>query len=74
MIELSPNTACMIYLGVTIAFLLGLWVYKHLASKKRKISVIEKELFVCEYCQCAYLVELNKKVTRCTQCKSYNTR
>jgi len=72
MIELSPTTGFMLYLGATFVFLLGLWSYQHYLSRKKKILTTKQELFVCEYCQFAYLAELDRKVTQCPQCHSFN--
>lgn len=72
MIELSTNTAMMLYLVLTLGFVLGIWIYNQYFSKRKKISIAARELLVCEYCHCAYLEELGKPVTQCPQCHSYN--
>ena len=72
MIELSPTTAFMVYLSMTIGVLFGIWVYQHYQTRKKKIISSEKELFVCEFCHFAYLEEGIKPVTQCPQCQSYN--
>lgn len=74
MIEISPNTAVMLYLGLTLAVLLGIWCSHHYFSRKEKISLLEQELLVCEYCHCAYLEDLGKKITQCPQCRSFNRK
>lgn len=74
MIEISPNTAIMLYLSVTLGVLLSLWFLHHFFSRKEKISILEQELLVCEYCHCAYLKELDKKISQCPQCHSYNQK
>lgn len=71
-IELSPNTALMLYLLWTIAWLLGLWGFHHYRSKEKTILPDEQELFVCEYCRFVYLDDGYKKVTQCPQCLSFN--
>lgn len=72
MIELSANTAVMLYLGITLGILLSLWVLQNISYKRKKIYEIEQDLFVCEYCHFAYLEEGVKEVTQCPQCGSYN--
>lgn len=72
MIELNANTALMLYLLWTIAWLLGLWGVHHYRTKNRAILPDEQELFVCEFCHYAYLNEGYKKVTKCPQCSSFN--
>lgn len=72
MIELSPNTALMLYLGFTLAVLFGIWVASHYRRRKRNFLPLEKELVVCEFCLFAYIDEGAKKVTRCPRCESFN--
>jgi uncharacterized paraquat-inducible protein A len=72
MIELSANTAFMLYLGMTLAVLLGIWTWQSYDSRRNKSISLEQELFVCEYCHFAYLEEGIKEVTRCPQCQSFN--
>lgn len=72
MIELSPTTALMLYLGITLFTLLGLWVSRHYQTRGRKIHLPEKDLYICEYCHFAYLEEGIKKINRCPQCHSFN--
>jgi uncharacterized paraquat-inducible protein A len=72
MIELSPTTAFMVYLGVTLAVLLGIWVTQHYRSKSKPTLPSEQKLQVCEYCHFAYLDDSNKGVSKCPQCQSYN--
>ena len=72
MIELSPNTALMLYLGFTLAVLFIIWAASHYKRKDRNFLPLEKELVVCEFCLFAYIDEGNKKITRCPRCDSYN--
>jgi len=72
MIELSTNTACMLYLGLTLAIVFGIWTYNHYNSRQQKIVIAEQELLVCEYCHFAYLGDLGKPLTQCPQCHSFN--
>jgi len=72
MIELSSTSAFTLYLGITLGLILGIWVYHHLSSRRTKISILDQELLVCEYCQCAYLSNRGLAVTQCPQCHSYN--
>lgn len=72
MIELSANTAVMLYLCLTLAILLGLWLKHHYYSRRKKIVTIEQELRVCEYCHFVYLDDDFKEVTQCPQCRLFN--
>lgn len=72
MIELTPQAALMLYLLLTITFLLGLWTYSHYSTRRKKIFTAPKELYVCEYCTMVYMCEAHQSVTQCPECKSFN--
>jgi uncharacterized paraquat-inducible protein A len=72
MIELTANTAVMLYLCLTLAVIMSLWLNHHYHSRRKKIVTAEHELHVCEYCHCAYLEDDFKDVTQCPQCKLFN--
>jgi ribosomal protein L37AE/L43A len=74
MIELTPNTALMLYLCMTLTVLLGIWGWQHLSSRKNKVVINEQELLVCEYCNFAYMDQIGKPVTACPQCGSFNKK
>jgi hypothetical protein len=71
-IELSPISAVIVYLTLTLSTLLAIWVYYHYHARQKKIVVSEKKLLVCEYCLFVYLDRIEKKVTQCPQCQCYN--
>lgn len=72
MIELSTTAAINLYLGLTLAILLGIWFYHHYSVRHKKVVTTDKELFVCEFCHFAYLSPKEKTVTQCPQCQSFN--
>lgn len=74
MIELSASAALMLYLGITLGVVLGLWIHQHYRSRKQKVMTAENELQVCEYCHCAYLAERGKPLSHCPSCKLINKR
>ena len=74
MIELTFATAFVLYLGCTLAILLGIWGYSHYQAKRKKILSYEQDLYVCEYCHYAYLEDTLKKINRCPQCNSFNQK
>lgn len=74
MIVLTPITALMLYLCLTLATLLCIWGWHHWKSRTRKVIVVEEELLVCEYCHFAYLGQIGKGVTACPQCGSFNKK
>ncbi len=74
MIELTANTAFMLYLCLTLTIILGLWVHHHYQSRRKKIVTSEHELYLCEYCHFAYLEDDFKKITQCPQCKLFKKR
>ncbi len=72
MIEISPATAAVCYLGATLFTILGIWLYNHYSSKKRERMPLANKLTVCEFCHFAYLDSSEKKITKCPQCRSFN--
>ena len=72
MIELSPNTAFLIYLGLTLTTILALWIVSHYRTYKRQFLPLEQELNICEFCHYAYLDRGDKKITKCPCCDSFN--
>lgn len=72
MIAINAVTACVLYLGVTLAILLALWVSQHLKSRRRRVRAVFQELATCEYCQTAYLMEVGRPLSRCPSCHSFN--
>jgi ribosomal protein L37AE/L43A len=72
MIELNFTTAFMLYLGITLLSILGIWIFSHYRTKKQIIFSTEHALFVCEYCHFAYLEENIKELNKCPQCNLFN--
>lgn len=72
MIELTPSAALMLYLLMTLSFVLGLWGYSHYKTRSRKIFTAPKELYICEYCTAVYMDEAHQSVTKCPECQSFN--
>lgn len=72
MIALSLSDAFLLYLGIAILFLLGLWLYQHFKKGPHKAIQPLHILFVCEYCHFVYQEESHLKVTQCPQCQSLN--
>ena len=72
MVEITSGTAIMIYLGLTLSVLLGLWLYQHYYRLQKKPIISSQKLLICEYCQTAYVEDISKKVTQCPECRSYN--
>ncbi len=72
MIELTFNTLFILYLSLTLATVLGIWIYSHYRMRRRSIFTTEKALFICEYCHFAYLEDSVKQLNRCPQCDLFN--
>lgn len=72
MIELSPTTAIMLYLCITLATLLAIWGYHHYYSRMKKVDISQEKLIICEYCHYTYLDQIAKPITKCPQCESFS--
>ncbi len=72
MIELAPHTAVMVYLGATIAIMLIIWVRQHFQTRRKSILTTDNKLITCEYCQSPYLCDIEKDISECPKCHSFN--
>jgi hypothetical protein len=72
MIEVSPETAFMLYLGGTVLAIIGTWVWQHFVAKKKEIISFPSRTFHCEFCHASYLDDPIKPFTRCPECQSLN--
>lgn len=71
MIELSFNTAFMLYLGLTLIALLGLWGWHHYIDRKRTIVSCRQKVVICEYCKFVFLDRSLNSINQCPECHSY---
>ncbi|MBA3958186.1 MAG: hypothetical protein H0X51_07325 [Parachlamydiaceae bacterium] len=74
MIGLSSTTAAMLYLALTIAVLMGIWISHHYRSRHRKVVTESQNLRICEYCLSPYLGDISKAVTKCPACQCFNKK
>lgn len=74
MIDLTFNTAFMLYLGLTLIGVMGVWIYSHYRTRKQVFFPNEKTLFQCEFCHYAYVDESAKQLNRCPQCGLINKK
>ncbi len=72
MIELAPHTAVMIYLGLTILAMLSIWLTSHFRLRKKNVVISKQKLVACEYCSQVYLSAIEKRVSKCPVCSSFN--
>lgn len=62
----------MLYLSITFAAVLGIWIYSHYRMRRRTFFTTEKALFICEYCHFAYVEDSAKLLNKCPQCSLFN--
>lgn len=74
MIQVSFTTAFMLYLGMTLLAVLGIWIFSHYKTRKRSYYSDEQALFVCEFCHYAYLEDSAQELNRCPQCGLINKK
>lgn len=74
MIELTFNTAFMLYLSFTFLAVMGIWLFSHFRARHKTILTCEKELIICEFCRFAYLEQQHKPLNKCPQCGLFNRR
>ena len=68
MIDIAPDTACILYLAISLSVVLFIWV----CSKKKEIARFHVRPRHCEFCHHSYLEEIEKPVSRCPQCQLLN--
>jgi predicted Zn-ribbon and HTH transcriptional regulator len=72
MIELSTDTACLLYLGLAVVTVFTIWLRAHLASRKKKIVEFAFKHHTCEFCHFTYLENPTTELSRCPQCQLIN--
>ena len=72
MIEVSAETACILYLGTAIFTIMTIWLYQYIKNSRKEILSFTTKHFVCEFCHSSYLDNPNQSMTRCPQCQSLN--
>lgn len=71
MIEVSFSSACILYLFLTLGGLVTIGSYFYI--KKKDLTKFESsKLYLCEYCQHAYIDDIDQVVTTCPQCHLIN--
>ena len=72
MIEIAPETACMLYVGTLLFLLLATWLLRSRKAKYRDSVKLTTIHATCEYCGAAYLVESFTAFHRCPRCHCLN--
>ena len=72
MIEIAPETACMLYVGILLFLLLTTWLLRTRKAKYRDIIRLTTIHATCEYCGTSYLVESFTTFHRCPHCQCLN--
>jgi hypothetical protein len=72
MIEIAPETACMLYVGILLITLLCTWLYHSHKARHRDIAKLTPTYIMCEYCSSSYLTESFTSLHRCPHCHCMN--
>lgn len=73
MIELSPETACMIYVGGLLFLLMGSWIAYSYSTKHKEVTLHKNVHHVCEFCSTPFIVDSLTIYHRCPNCQCLNT-
>lgn len=74
MIKLEFSLAVGLYIFITVCLVLLIWVIIDL-RKKTKSTITGKNYFwECSICMHTYLDSINKVISKCPKCESYNKR
>ena len=72
MIEIAPETACMLYVGGLLILLLVTWLRHSQKAKSRDIVKLTAVHVTCEFCSSSYLTESFTSLHRCPHCQCMN--
>lgn len=73
MFALTFSVAILLYLSLTLIALLIIWGWNHYRGRNKKKDLnYDQALKVCEYCHYTYLEEVQKSISKCPQCQSFN--
>ena len=72
MIELTWNTALLLYLFFALGGLFSLWLFTHFTHKKKKIILATDNIIICEYCHNTFSSKRGDTLSRCPACHSLN--
>ncbi len=73
MIEVTPDTACVLYLGIAMMIVLGMWLFRYKKHKTNAIPYAKRHI-VCEFCHTSYIDNPEKLLTRCPECQFLNNK
>lgn len=65
MIDIAPETACILYLAIGLSVVIGIW----LATRKKEAAPFTLKHQTCEFCYYQYIEDTQKKISRCPQCQ-----
>lgn len=72
MIEITPSSAFLIYLLLSLGTLMAIWLYSHYLDKKKQHVALDSRLTTCEYCHTTYVTPSDQSISNCPQCNSFN--
>jgi hypothetical protein len=74
MIRLDISQAIFLYLLLSVIGLLILWIF--FEERIKFIYFREEDIYVweCEICTYAYVDSINRDISKCPRCNSFNTR
>ncbi|MBS0634496.1 MAG: hypothetical protein JSR37_03435 [Verrucomicrobia bacterium] len=70
MIDIAPETACVLYLAVGLVVVASIW----LATRKKEVVHFSLQHHTCEFCSYQYIKDAQKNFSRCPQCNLMNTK
>lgn len=72
MFIINITSALLIYFGLLIFLILGLWFWTHFKERRQEAPPPYYALAICEYCSFSYLAPQNKPINKCPQCQGLN--
>ena len=72
MISVELPIAFLLYLGLFLALILGLWVRQESRARRRRVLPPPRVVVACEYCLKEYTRPFERPISRCPQCQALN--
>ncbi len=73
MIELEVTRAAVLYVGVFLAMMFGIWLYTEMTVWRGQRFLEKQYHWRCIFCGFSYLDESGDPVSQCPRCQSYNS-
>ena len=72
MIRVDLSLLFFIYLLLSLGAIIALWIWFELTHPSRRLTPYSKKVYRCGICTFNYIDDVDKKITQCPRCLSFN--